>query len=126
MPQDSAQITIDVSTAYLESQSNPEKDHYVFSYTITIHNAGPDTAQLLNRHWIITDANGKVQEVTGEGVVGKKPLLHPGESFNYTSGTALETPVGSMQGDYEMRTEGGNHFDAPIAPFTLAIPLSLH
>ena len=120
------QIEIEVETAYIEAQSVPEQDRYVFSYTITIRNQGTEAARLLNRHWIITDANGKVQEVAGEGVVGKKPFLRPGETFNYTSGTALETPVGSMHGSYQMRTEAGEHFDAPIAPFTLAAPLSLH
>jgi len=120
------QIRIDVETAYIESQSIPEKHHYVFSYTVTIQNKGMIAARLLGRHWIITDANGKVQEVMGEGVVGEKPFLQPGEDFRYTSGTALETPVGSMRGSYQMRSEEGEHFEAPIAPFTLAIPKSLH
>ena len=119
-------IDIEVETAYLESRSTPEKNHYVFSYSITIRNKGPEAARLLNRHWVITDANGKVQEVVGEGVVGQTPLLRPGEDFQYTSGTALETPVGSMQGSYQMRSEHGDHFDAPIAPFTLAIPKLLN
>lgn len=120
------QIEVKVETSYIESQSAPEKNHYVFSYSVTIHNAGSVAARLLNRHWVITDANGKVQEVVGEGVVGQTPFLRPGEHFQYTSGTALETPVGSMQGSYQMRSEQGDHFDAPIAPFTLAIPRSLH
>jgi ApaG protein len=119
-------INIQVETSYVESQSVPEENHYVFSYTITIRNDGGVAARLLNRHWIITDANGKVQEVVGEGVVGKQPFLRPGEDFSYTSGTALETPVGSMQGSYHMRSEDGRHFDAPIAPFSLARPRALH
>ena len=119
-------INIQVETNYIESQSVPEENHYVFSYTITIRNEGGVAARLLNRHWIITDANGKVQEVIGEGVVGKQPFLRPGEDFSYTSGTALETPVGSMQGSYHMRGEDGRHFEAPIAPFSLATPRALH
>ncbi|MCB1856739.1 MAG: Co2+/Mg2+ efflux protein ApaG [Gammaproteobacteria bacterium] len=119
-------IHVDVTTAYIESQSSPEDHHYVFSYTIRIRNDGTVAAQLLNRHWIITDANGKVQEVVGEGVVGQQPLLQPGEDFHYTSGTSLETPVGSMHGSYQMCTATGDRFDAPIAPFTLAIPRSLN
>ena len=120
------QIDVKVETSYIESQSAPERIHYVFSYSVTIHNAGSVAARLLNRHWVITDANGKVQEVVGEGVVGQTPFLRPGEHFQYTSGTALETPVGSMQGSYQMRSEQGDHFDAPIDPFTLAKPRSLH
>ena len=120
------QITVDVETAYIESQSMPDKNHFVFSYTITLHNSGQQAARLLGRHWIINDANGKVQEVVGEGVIGQKPLIKPGETFTYTSGAALETPVGSMHGNYQMRAESGDHFDAPIPPFTLAIPRSLH
>ena len=120
------QIEVKIETSYIESQSAPEKNHYVFSYSVTIQNTGSVAARLLNRHWVITDANGKVQEVVGEGVVGQTPFLRPGEHFQYTSGTALETPVGSMQGSYQMRSEQGDHFDAPIAPFTLAIPRYLH
>lgn len=127
MPQENTKlIHIDVETAYIESQSMPEKSHYVFSYTITIRNDSDEAARLLGRHWIITDANGKEQEVVGEGVVGQKPFLKPGEHFSYTSGTALETPIGSMRGSYQLRSEHGEHFDAPIAPFTLAIPRSLN
>jgi ApaG protein len=95
-------IHIDVETDYLADQSAPESGRYAFSYTITIRNDGPEPARLINRHWIITDANGKVQEVRGEGVVGEQPHLKPGEGFRYTSGTLLETPVGSMEGEYEM------------------------
>ncbi|MCB1758992.1 MAG: Co2+/Mg2+ efflux protein ApaG [Gammaproteobacteria bacterium] len=120
------QILVDVTTSYVESQSAPEHNLFVFAYSISIRNTGSSAARLLNRHWIITDANGKVQEVVGEGVVGEQPLLQPGEEFQYTSGTTLETPVGSMQGSYQMRAENGDHFDAPIAPFTLATPGTLN
>ncbi len=125
-PANMKQIEIQVETSYIESQSAPDEDRYVFSYAITIRNNGTETAQLLTRHWIITDANGKVQEVKGEGVVGEKPVLRPGEHFHYTSGTILETPVGSMHGSYQMRSDRGEEFDAPIPPFTLAVPMLLH
>lgn len=117
---------VEVETAYIEEQSDPEQNRYVFSYTITIHNGGSVAAKLLSRHWIITDADGKIQEVEGEGVVGEQPHLEPGERFRYTSGTVLETPVGSMQGSYHMIADDGVEFDASIAPFTLAIPRTLH
>lgn len=120
------QIDVQVETRYVESQSIPNEDRFVFSYTITIRNDGQSSARLLNRHWIITDANGKVQEVRGEGVVGEQPQLNPGETFRYTSGTVLGTPVGSMQGSYDMVDGHGNHFDALIPPFSLARPGSLH
>ena len=116
------QIRIDVLTNYLKDQSDPGDDKYVFSYTITIRNEGDVPARLLTRHWIITDANGKVQEVRGEGVVGEQPYLKPGQGFRYTSGTVLETPVGAMQGSYQMVADGGQTFDAPIPTFRLAIP----
>ena len=120
------QINIDVETAFVDAQSSPEQDRYVFAYTITIRNAGTTAARLLSRHWVITDANGNTQEVHGEGVVGEQPFLRPGEDFRYTSGTSLETPVGSMHGSYQMRTEMGEYFDAPIPAFSLAIPNSLN
>ena len=120
------QIAVQVETDYVENQSVPEKHRYVFSYTITIRNNGSEAAKLLNRHWIITNADGKVQEVKGEGVVGEQPQLKPGESFRYTSGTVLDTPVGSMQGTYDMVDNLGNHFDALIPAFSLARPGSLH
>ena len=123
---DKRQIEIGVETNYIEEQSDPDADRYVFAYTITISNAGAEPAKLLNRHWVITDANGKVQEVRGAGVVGEQPHLKPGESFRYTSGTVIETPVGSMQGDYEMLADDGESFLAPIAPFSLARPQVLH
>jgi ApaG protein len=119
-------IDIDVATRYLDDQSEPEQDRYVFAYTIRIHNSGKLPARLLKRHWIITDANGKVQEVRGDGVVGEQPRLAPGESFEYTSGAVLETGLGTMRGSYRMRTDDGTAFDAPIDPFTLSIPRTLH
>jgi ApaG protein len=126
MDESSCDIRIQVVTDYIDDQSAPEADRYVFSYTITISNAGNVPARLLGRHWIITDANGKVQEVSGDGVVGEQPHLNPGEQFRYSSGAVLETPVGSMQGLYRMQADNGLSFDAPIAPFTLAVPGVLH
>ena len=119
-------IEINASTQYLESQSLPESGRYVFSYTITIRNTGAVPAQLLERHWIITDAHGAVQEVRGEGVVGEKPHLAPGEAFRYTSAAMIATPVGTMRGEYRMLAGDGESFDAEIPPFTLAIPRTLH
>ena len=119
-------IRVDVETAYVEEQSDPQDGRFVFSYTITIRNEGPTPARLLTRHWIITDANGKVQEVRGDGVVGEQPYLKPGQGFRYSSGAVIETPVGSMQGSYQMVDDDGAQFDAPIAPFRLAIPGVLH
>ncbi len=120
------QISISVNTAYLADQSDPSTDRYVFAYTITIANSGTVAAQLISRHWIITDAENVTQEVKGLGVVGEQPLLRPGESFEYTSGTALGTPVGTMHGTYQMVAEDGNKFDAEIPSFTLSMPRILH
>ncbi len=117
---------IQIQTQYLDTRSNPGEDHYVFAYTITIRNTGKIAARLLSRHWVITDANGKVEEVLGDGVVGQQPFIRPGEEFSYTSGTSLETPVGSMQGSYQMRAETGEHFDTSIKPFSLAKPNAIH
>jgi ApaG protein len=119
-------ISVIVDTRYLEDQSDPDEQRFVFAYTITIRNRGTVPAKLLGRHWLITDANGKVQEVRGEGVVGEQPHLMPGQGFRYTSGAVLETPVGSMQGAYQMLADNGVRFDAPVAPFTLAIPGKIH
>ena len=119
-------IEVIVATRFLDDQSIPEDDRYVFAYTIRIRNAGSTPAQLLARHWVITDANGKVQEVRGDGVVGEQPRLEPGEQFEYTSGAVLETPLGTMQGSYRMVADDGTEFDAPIASFTLSIPRTLH
>ncbi len=119
-------ICVEVSTNYVDDQSKPDKDRYVFSYTITIRNDGKVAARLMTRHWIITDANGKVQEVRGEGVVGEQPYLLPGQGFRYQSAAVLETPVGAMQGSYQMVADDGARFEAPIAAFTLAMPGLLH
>jgi ApaG protein len=123
---DDTLIEVNVETNYLEEQSSPEDERYVFAYNVTLYNAGHVAAKLMTRHWVITDANGNVQEVHGEGVVGEKPYLRPGESFEYSSGTVLETPVGSMQGSYQMVTDDGIAFDADIPAFTLALPHTLH
>ena len=119
-------LAINIQTQYVEEQSDPGQDRYAFSYTITIENDGSMPAKLLNRHWLITDANGKTQEVRGEGVVGEQPLLAPGESYQYTSGAILETPVGAMEGEYEMVDDQGRHFLAPIPPFSLSMPGLIH
>jgi ApaG protein len=119
-------IRVDVVTRYLPEQSDPESDRYVFSYAITITNVGSIAAQLISRHWLITDADGNVQEVRGLGVVGNQPLLQPGEKFEYASGTALETPVGTMKGTYQMVAEDGTQFDASIPEFVLSMPRVLH
>ena len=120
------QIQIDVRTAYLPGQSEPGQNRYVFAYTITITNAGSVPARLMTRHWVITDANEQKREVHGEGVVGEQPYLLPGTSFQYTSGTILETPVGTMEGSYQMIADDGTTFDAEIPSFTLSIPRTLH
>ncbi len=119
-------IRVQVQTEYLQGQSDPDSERFVFAYTITIRNDGAVAARLLTRHWIITDANGKVQEVRGEGVVGEQPHLRPGQDFRYSSGAILETPVGAMEGSYQMVTDDGSHFDAMIPPFRLAVPGLLH
>ena len=126
MEQAQHKIRVDVDTSYLEDQSDPKERRYVFSYTITIRNEGNVPARLLTRHWIITDSNGKVQEVRGEGVVGEQPYLKPGQGFRYSSGAVLETPVGAMEGSYQMVADDGEQFDAPIAAFSLAMPGLLH
>jgi len=122
----SSPIRVSVESNYLPEQSDPGSERYVFSYTITIQNDGEEAARLLRRHWVITDANGKVQEVRGDGVVGEQPHLAPGQGFRYSSGAIIETPVGTMQGSYQMVTDEGRNFDAPIAPFRLAMPGILH
>lgn len=120
------QIGISVETEYLPEQSSPDNNQFTFAYTITISNKGKVAAQLISRHWIITDAENKVQEVRGLGVIGEQPLLKPGESFHYTSGCQLETPVGTMQGSYQMVAEDGSKFDAEIPLFVLSMPRVLH
>ena len=119
-------ILVEATPHYIEAQSAPAEGRYVFAYTITITNAGTTPAKLLTRHWLITDANGKIQEVRGEGVIGEQPHLKPGESFRYTSGAMIETPVGTMQGEYTMCTDEGDQFNAMIPRFTLSIPRTLH
>ena len=119
-------IHVDVQTRFIDEQSAPADNRYVFAYTIRIANTGQVPAKLLTRHWIITDANGKVQEVRGDGVVGEQPHLLPGEDFHYTSGAVLETAVGTMRGSYQMLADDGYRFEAPIAQFTLSIPRTVH
>ncbi|MBI4293763.1 MAG: Co2+/Mg2+ efflux protein ApaG [Betaproteobacteria bacterium] len=120
------EITVSSVAQYVPDQSDEENGRFVFAYTISIRNTGNVPAQLISRHWIITDANGQVQEVRGLGVVGAQPLLKPGESFEYTSGTAIATAVGTMRGSYQMVAEDGMQFEAPIPEFTLAVPRVLH
>jgi ApaG protein len=119
-------IRVTVTSQYLPDRSTPTNHEYVFSYTVRIANEGTETAQLKSRHWIITDGEGNVQEVKGDGVVGAQPTLKPGQSFEYTSGCALRTPRGTMHGTYQMVREDGERFDAVIAPFALALPHSLN
>jgi ApaG protein len=119
-------IAVSAATQYLPEQSDEASERYVFAYTITLRNAGSAAAQLISRHWIITDAQGLVQEVRGLGVVGAQPLLQPGESFEYTSGASIATPVGTMRGSYQMVAEDGTRFEAPIPEFTLSVPRVLH
>ncbi|MGB0128628.1 MAG: Co2+/Mg2+ efflux protein ApaG [Rhodocyclaceae bacterium] len=120
------EMTVSAQTQYLEDQSDPASGRYVFGYTISIRNTGNIAAQLISRHWIITDADGDVQEVRGLGVVGHQPLLQPGEAFEYSSGSAIATPVGTMKGSYQMTAEDGCQFEVSIPEFTLAIPRVLH
>lgn len=119
-------LDIDVATHYLDGQSAPMQRRYVFAYTILMRNSGLVPARLLSRYWVITDANGKVQEVHGEGVVGKQPWLEPGEDFSYTSAAVLETDIGVMQGCYEMEAADGTRFEAQVPAFTLTVPRTLH
>jgi ApaG protein len=120
------EIAITVATQYMPDQSDPDAERYFFAYTITVANSGSVTAQLISRHWVITDAEGKVEEVRGLGVVGHQPLLKPGESFEYTSGCPLATPVGTMHGSYQMVAEDGTRFEALVPEFVLAMPRTLH
>ena len=123
---DKYQIEIQPMPQFIPEQSDPENDRYIFAYTITIRNIGEVPAQLVSRHWIITDGNNEIQEVRGLGVVGEQPLLQPGESFQYTSGSSLTTPIGTMKGTYQMVAEDGTHFEAEIPEFVLATPRALH
>lgn len=119
-------IKVSVETRFLDDQSAPRENRFVFAYTVTISNRGGVPARLLSRHWLITDANGKVQEVRGDGVVGEQPWLRPGDDFQYTSGAVLETSVGTMTGSYQMLADDGARFDAAIPTFTLSVPRTLH
>jgi ApaG protein len=126
MAENTYHITVAPRASHIPQQSDAEAGRYAFSYTITITNTGSVAAQLVSRHWIITDANNVVQEVRGEGVVGAQPWLKPGESFEYSSGSLLTTPVGTMRGSYQMVAQDGTHFDAAIPEFTLSVPRVLH
>ena len=119
-------IDVQVQPAYIAEQSDPTNNHYVFSYTVTIRNNGSIPAKLLTRHWVITDGDGLVQEVKGDGVIGEQPHLQPGEGYQYTSGTFMSTPFGTMHGSYQMLTDSGEKFDAMIPAFQLAVPNTLH
>ena len=119
-------IDVRVKTEYLPEQSDPAAGRHVFSYTITLINTGTVAAQLISRHWVITDADNRVQEVRGLGVVGEQPLLQPGQRFEYSSGSALATPVGTMKGSYQLTAEDGHQFEAPIPEFVLSMPRMLH
>jgi ApaG protein len=123
---DNYQVNVEAVAEFIAGQSDPDGNRYVFAYHITITNSGARTAQLLSRHWIITDGSGRKQEVRGDGVIGEQPRLAPGEQFRYTSGSVLETPVGTMHGSFQMVSEDGHKFEADIPPFTLAIPRVLH
>ena len=120
------EVTVSAAVQYLPEQSDEKTGRYVFAYTINIRNTGEATAQLISRHWVITDSQGLVQEVRGLGVVGNQPVLRPGENHEYTSGTAIATPVGTMKGSYQMVAEDGTRFEAPIPEFTLSVPRVLH
>ena len=126
MPDNKYRIEVSPMPQFIPEQSDPENDRYIFAYTITIRNIGEVPAQLVSRHWIITDGNNEIQEVRDLGVVGKQPLLQPGKSFQYTSGSSLTTPIGTMKGTYQMVAEDGTHFEAEIPEFVLATPRALH
>ena len=119
-------IDVQVETTYIAEHSEPDEDRFVFAYTITLVNRGSVTAQLISRHWYITDAEDRTEEVEGEGVVGEQPILKPGEGFRYTSGAVIETPVGTMHGTYQMTADDGREFDATIPRFVLSAPRTLH
>jgi ApaG protein len=122
----SRELKVQVKTLYLGEESQPDANSYTFAYTVTMENTGTVPARLLGRRWVITDSNGKVVEVVGEGVVGERPYLRPGEAFEYTSAATIATPVGSMHGSYQLLADDGVPFEAPIAAFSLSIPQRLH
>ena len=119
-------VAVTVKAFYVEAQSDPEANHYVFGYTIRVTNNGTVAAQLVSRHWVITDSNHRIEEVRGLGVVGEQPKLEPGQSFEYSSGCPLATPVGTMRGEYQMNAADGHQFEARIPEFTLSVPRVLH
>lgn len=119
-------IEVTVKARFLDDQSSPPDNRYVFAYAVQIRNVGSSAAKLVSRHWVITDANGKIQEVRGEGVVGEQPWIRPGEDYQYTSGAIIESAIGTMRGSYQMVGEDGARFEAPIAEFTLSVPRTLH
>ncbi|HKY02870.1 MAG TPA: Co2+/Mg2+ efflux protein ApaG [Burkholderiales bacterium] len=123
---DKYHIVVEAQPQYLPEQSDEQAARFVFAYTITIRNSGSVAARLISRHWLITDSNNEVQEVRGLGVIGEQPSLAPGESFEYTSGAAIPTPVGTMRGSYQMLAADGTRFDTPIPEFTLSVPRVLH
>jgi len=125
-PDEKYQIDVSVKTKYVASQSDPTLNRYIFAYTVTIKNSGTVPAQLLTRHWVITDSHEKTQEVRGEGVTGEQPHLMPGAHFQYTSGTVIGTPVGTMGGSYRFRADDGTEFEAKIPEFVLSTPRTLH
>ena len=119
-------IRVEVEARYVPERSAPEEDQWFFSYAVKVENLGDEVVQLLSRHWIITDANGRVDEVQGAGVIGEQPVLRPGEAFHYASACPLPTPMGTMHGTYQMVTDGGQQFDAKVAPFTLCEPYAIN
>ena len=125
-PEKKYHITVSAKAFYVEDQSDPEKNHYVFGYTIRVVNTGTVEAKLMSRHWVITDSNHRIEEVRGLGVVGQQPALAPGQAFEYTSGCPLATPVGTMRGEYQMTAADGAQFEVPIPEFTLSVPRVLH
>ncbi len=125
-PLDNDFINVSIKTAYLEQHSEPHNNRFAFSYTVTINNTGDQAAQLISRHWIITDANNAVQEVQGMGVIGQQPRILPGASYTYSSGSVLETQAGTMEGSYQMQTDSGDNFDVAIPAFLLKNQQALH
>ena len=119
-------IDIQVESRFIADKSKPESNRFVFAYTVTLRNAGEVPARLLSRHWIITDGNGKVEEIYGDAVVGEQPWMRPGDDYQYTSGAVLQTDVGTMQGSYAMLADDGTRFEASIPRFTLSVPRTLH
>ncbi|MBS0383555.1 MAG: Co2+/Mg2+ efflux protein ApaG [Proteobacteria bacterium] len=119
-------VEVEVEARYVAEQSKPESNRYVFAYVVTLRNLGVMPVRLQTRHWVITDANGKVEEVRGDGVVGEQPRLQPGEHYSYTSGAVLETQVGTMRGAYLFHADDGTDFEVPIPEFVLSVPRTLH